>query len=165
MKNCSNKNCKQKNPQPLENFAKNKRNKDKLQSRCRTCTSSDSKNHHKKNIDKIRQYKKEYNKKHPSKRKELNLKNKFGISLEIYNNMLLTQNNCCSICKINILKVKKQFAVDHDHNTGKIRDLLCNDCNALLGFCKESINILSEAINYIKKHSSVENCVTQINYD
>lgn len=73
--------------------------------------------------------------------------------------MRIQQNNSCAICG----KIKK-LNVDHDHNTGKIRELLCQRCNSLLGwtkenpekllnFKKEKIEILLNAIEYLKKHN------------
>ncbi len=42
--------------------------------------------------------------------------------------------------------------VDHNHTTEKVRGLLCNSCNLLLGFAKENVNVLKAAIKYLKVH-------------
>ena len=49
------------------------------------------------------------------------------------------------------MKVMK-LCVDHNHATGKVRKLLCHDCNTMIGKAKEDIQILESAINYLKKH-------------
>ncbi len=43
------------------------------------------------------------------------------------------------------------FSVDHNHNTGKVRGLLCNNCNAGIGLFQDSIKILEKALLYLKK--------------
>jgi hypothetical protein len=75
----------------------------------------------------------------------------YDISLEKYNQILLNQNNCCKICKINILEVSRRFAVDHDHETNQIRGLLCVHCNSGLGHFKDKKELLQEAINYLEE--------------
>lgn len=60
------------------------------------------------------------------------------------------QNNSCAICKIDIKNYSHSFHVDHDHVTGGIRGLLCSECNLALGKFEDSIEILSNAINYLK---------------
>lgn len=86
-----------------------------------------------------------------------NLKARFGISLEDYKKMLSSQNGECAICgtkENNTGGARKDwnFAVDHDHDTGKIRGLLCNNCNRGLGLLKDSANLLRKAALYVEQH-------------
>jgi nitrate/TMAO reductase-like tetraheme cytochrome c subunit len=71
------------------------------------------------------------------------LKRKFGINEQIYNEMLLKQNNSCAICKKTNSgdKRTKNLAVDHCHKTGIIRGLLCAACNKGLGLFEDSEKI------------------------
>ena len=74
-----------------------------------------------------------------------------------YLEKLITQNNCCAICnkpEHRLLKTGdiKPLSVDHNHTTGEVRGLLCNDCNSLLGFAKENVEILQSAINYLTRN-------------
>lgn len=80
------------------------------------------------------------------------LKKKFGISREEYDSMLLRQNGVCEICKLPC-KTGKSLAVDHNHETGKIRSLLCRDCNITLGLMKEDVNRLRAAALYLETHN------------
>lgn len=64
----------------------------------------------------------------------------------------LTQNNCCAICGKSEYEERKRLALDHNHETGVIRGLLCGRCNRLIGFAEDSPDILQSAINYLKKH-------------
>jgi hypothetical protein len=103
------------------------------------------------------QIKKEEKKKYRESRKEENkenqLKIKFGINLEEYNNILEKQNHCCDVCGLHKSNFTRQLAVDHCHTTGKIRGLLCSHCNLGLGKFKDNINYLQSAINYLQKHN------------
>ncbi len=67
-----------------------------------------------------------------------NLIKKFGITLEKYNDILNTQNGMCAICNKTPEKNKKMLAVDHNHDTGKNRGLLCSSCNLCIGFIEKN---------------------------
>lgn len=85
--------------------------------------------------------------------KDLKLKRVYGITLEEYNKMLERQENKCPICKRQSEEFKNIFHVDHCHTTGEVRQLLCFNCNSLLGASRESIDTLKEAIKYLEKHT------------
>ena len=91
--------------------------------------------------------------KHPrykiSKRKH-KLK-KFGLTLEDYEKMIKDQSNKCAICGMFQSEYYKEFSVDHSHSTGIVRGLLCNECNAGLGYFKDDVKILQKAIYYLVK--------------
>lgn len=69
---------------------------------------------------------------------------------------LKRQNNRCSICCVVFSFEKKRAGrphQDHDHKTGKNRELLCMACNILLGCAKDNTEILASAIRYLQKHA------------
>lgn len=78
------------------------------------------------------------------------LKHKFNITLEDYNKIFNVQNGCCAICNKPQSDFDKPLFVDHNHETNKIRGLLCRSCNLLLGYSKDNIDILTQAIQYLK---------------
>jgi hypothetical protein len=80
------------------------------------------------------------------------IKTTYGIDIDEYNKMFDEQEGKCAICGKHRNEFKNGLSVDHDHQTGKIRALLCNNCNPLLGHAKESIDILQKAIKYLEKH-------------
>ena len=87
------------------------------------------------------------------------LKHKYGLSQEDYQNMLELQNFGCAICKTenpngatSESNFMKHFAVDHCHQSGKVRGLLCSACNRALGFLQDSPKILSRALDYLNTH-------------
>jgi len=63
-----------------------------------------------------------------------------------YFEMLETQDGNCAICKAE----QASLYVDHDHKTGKVRGLLCEQCNFLLGNAKDNVNILASAVKYLE---------------
>lgn len=71
----------------------------------------------------------------------------FGLTPETYETILTQQGYVCAICK-NIDK-NKRLAVDHCHNTNRIRGLLCAKCNQALGLFNDSPTLLNRAINYL----------------
>lgn len=77
---------------------------------------------------------------------------KYGISVEQYNEMFTAQYGCCAICNKHQSAFKRRLAVDHDHETGIVRGLLCGSCNTSLGGFCEDIDTLESAIKYIKEH-------------
>jgi hypothetical protein len=84
------------------------------------------------------------------------LKRTYGITIEDYNFLFNLQSGCCAICGKHQSAEKKRLHVDHDHATGKIRGLLCVNCNSMLGQAKDSINILQNSIEYLKRHNDTQ---------
>lgn len=78
----------------------------------------------------------------------------FGISEKIYDEMLEKQNYSCAICgsKESGDKRTSRLAVDHCHEKGHVRGLLCGSCNKALGIFKDSKEILKSAIRYLEKN-------------
>lgn len=78
------------------------------------------------------------------------LKQKFNMTINEYDELLKKQGNVCAICGKELEKGKR-LAVDHNHKTGKIRGLLCVNCNMMLGMSKDNINTLKNAIKYLEE--------------
>lgn len=100
---------------------------------------------------------KQKRKRNLKKERHLQLMSTYKISLVEYERMLNNQNNLCVICKSPELSKSKNgklmnLAVDHCHNSGKIRGLLCGKCNLGLGKFEDSIETLQNAINYLKSN-------------
>ena len=88
----------------------------------------------------------------PLKMKDLRLKREFGISLNMFNEMLKKQEFSCGCCTIP-LNGGRETHVDHCHATGKVRGLLCGPCNQALGLVKESVATLKNLIDYLEEHN------------
>ena len=83
------------------------------------------------------------------------LKQLYNISLEQYDMLFKSQNGVCAICSKPPKENRKLF-IDHDHTTNKIRGLLCDKCNFILGLCNESASVLQGGINYLAKHKRMD---------
>ena len=91
----------------------------------------------------------DWRKQNPDKEKNLYLRRVYGITLEDYNRMLQEQGGKCAICKGDE-PTKNALAVDHCHDTKRIRGLLCTNCNKILGHAKDNTDVLFAAIQYLK---------------
>lgn len=79
----------------------------------------------------------------------------YGITLADYQRMLLEQKDSCKICGsdgfvMNTTRHKVKLVVDHCHATGRVRGLLCHNCNRALGLLKDNEESLLNAIAYLK---------------
>jgi hypothetical protein len=143
----------------LDNFTKKTSSPDGLQYRCKSCFSLSSGAHYiERNKDpefRKKQSKKtaSIHKKNPNHYKNLHLLRSYGISLDEFKDMLIKQHNKCGICRDELIKP----VVDHCHETGKVRKLLCYKCNILLGQARDNVNILANAISYLKEYQNETN--------
>ena len=71
------------------------------------------------------------------------LKCYYGITLEDWDRMFQEQNGVCAVCK-----QSKKLVVDHNHTTKKVRGLLCNYCNILLGMIDKDKTMILNALKY-----------------
>jgi len=143
----------------LKFFSKHKGKKDGLRSHCKECDKLSFIKQSKdpefkiKRRDFMRNRRKnpEFKVREKVYNRSTNFKRNFGITIEQYDEMFLTQNGNCLICGENQSKFKRRLAVDHCHETKKIRGLLCDYCNPGLGYFKDSEDILNKAILYLKR--------------
>lgn len=79
------------------------------------------------------------------------LRRLYSVSIEQYNEMLIKQNYSCAICnsKESGRKDVLSFAVDHCHDTNRVRGLLCMKCNTAIGKLKHDVEYLKKAIEYL----------------
>ena len=78
-------------------------------------------------------------------------KRKYGIDKDAYHLMIKNQNGKCAICRRSPKpdKFNRTFTIDHCHKTGVIRGLLCNPCNLMLGWARDSRKTLLAAVEYL----------------
>lgn len=135
---------------PLTEFRMSKGYKDGVNSRCIECLKiwfqtpdgikSKRKAHSK--------FDKKFNS-NPDNYRNRNFKSKYGITLDDYNRMHAEQNGVCAICHKEETVKKLHLAVDHSHATNRVRGLLCNRCNLLLGKAYDSVEYLRACIQYL----------------
>ena len=96
----------------------------------------------------------------PKKRLEQHLKYKYGVTHAEFMEHWENQKGCCAICSVELPDLmtyenrKRGYAIDHNHDTGKFRGILCLMCNTLLGMAKDSAETLASAIEYLNKNGS-----------
>jgi len=96
--------------------------------------------------------------KHPEHMKRLRRNRRlgdcFGISLAEYNRLLFLQGGKCLICETEKPGgCKTYMSVDHNHTTGKVRGILCGNCNTILGIAHDNPERLRKAADYLEEHS------------
>jgi hypothetical protein len=143
MKKCST--CKEE--KDLSEFHKSSRSVDGYGYRCISCDRAARVNYREKNRERFLE-----------KAREVNWKVRFGITREDYDRMLKEQGGRCAVCKTtnpngptsNSNKMKN-FSVDHCHQTGAIRGLLCTACNRGIGLLGDTVEAILEALRYLQK--------------
>ena len=90
----------------------------------------------------------------PDRARDRHYRRNYGISLADFNRMVLSQGSRCACCGTDKPGGKhEQWCVDHDHLTNEVRQLLCKDCNIVLGIVDDSPEHLQRLIAYVLKHS------------
>jgi arginine utilization protein RocB len=97
---------------------------------------------------KVRKTYSEFVKRHPEYHKKWHIKNTYDLEFDEYLKLKQKQDNKCAICES---ELTQKCCIDHDHTTGKIRGILCYNCNTGLGQFKDSEEIMLKAVAYLKK--------------
>ena len=96
------------------------------------------------------QYNVDYRGKNPRVVRDIKLRHDYGITIEDVKRMYISQNGVCAIC-LQKFKSRKDMHVDHNHTTGQVRQLLCQQCNSGIGALKENPLLFDRAREYITK--------------
>lgn len=130
----------------LDKFAPRKQRPDKYLSWCKTCTV--------KNASETYSY---------ERYRDMHLFREYGIRLKDYEKIFQEQSGVCAVCgqieTVRTGRTKRSMEnapslhVDHDHKTGRVRGLLCSNCNQALGLLKESPERIRLLVKYIEKHA------------
>jgi hypothetical protein len=149
---------------PLDEFYKSAGMRDGHRSDCKACNLLAKKEWYAANreavIEKVKRWQREhkdvvnarnraYREAHPDAMREWDLKTKFGISISDYDGLLEAQGGDCAICGKPQGKIS--LHVDHDHESGEIRGLLCLGCNNALGQFKDDCDLLARAAGYLRR--------------
>lgn len=100
---------------------------------------------------------KEYRHKNKSKLRVRELEGNHNIKEKHIRDLMDKQRGCCAICGDSLVNPDsyRSFSVDHNHETGNVRGLLCHSCNTSLGLLKENPSILFSMIKYIEEFRDV----------
>ena len=151
---------------PLTDFSLDRKAMDGKAWECKSCSSDRRKKYYAKNADKererskkyrvenadkVRESKKKYYAENSDRARDRNLQNRYGIGHEEYLELFEKQDGKCKICETTSNRKLKHFAVDHCHDTGDVRGLLCSNCNTAIGLLKDNPDLLRTAAKYIEK--------------
>jgi len=101
--------------------------------------------YHKLSLEEKRDRRNKYGPLDPDYYKKWKLRNQYGLTKDEFDGMIVEQNSLCKICSCHLDTPQ----IDHCHTTGKVRGLLCRNCNTSLGLLKENTNTLHSMIQYI----------------
>jgi hypothetical protein len=145
--------CNQK--KSITDFRKRKNSKDGYNHSCQPCQLEKDRNYYSQNSTKEKRQKSYLKSKNTGVIKQQHrnnhLKTMYGITQDDYNGMFDEQKGCCAICGKHQFEISRALSVDHDHNTGQIRGLLCHTCNSAIGKFYDNIDLLENAITYLKQ--------------
>jgi Autographiviridae endonuclease VII len=86
------------------------------------------------------------------------MRSRYGIGLSDYNRLLVEQDGKCAACgTTDVRNGKTRFDIDHDHETGAVRGLLCGHCNRALGMLNDSADRVTALLSYILSFQNVRN--------
>lgn len=125
----------------LCDFHTAKRNKDGYQGHCKSCQAEKSK-----------LWKQENHERAYISNKAWELRTKYGMSIEEYDELLALQDNKCACCQVRApVGTRRPFNVDHDHGTGRVRGILCPSCNSGIGHLSDSLEGVLMAVTYLRR--------------
>lgn len=156
--------CPEKGLQDISNFCTDRYSRDGLHTICRACQrksrqankqriSEYGRGYREQNRERIRANRRRWRDANPDD----NLQRFYGLSNKKYQIMLEAQEGMCAICKQPEIEVDyhtgrvKPLSIDHSHETGKVRGLLCGRCNRGLGYFRDNPTLLLEAARYLEK--------------
>jgi hypothetical protein len=81
---------------------------------------------------------------------------KYGMTVDDYLMLLAQQGGCCAICRQ--APIQRRLVIDHDHETGQVRGLLCSGCNVGLGNLGDTLAGLQRAVAYLQENPTKRGC-------
>jgi len=142
---------------PLSEFDKRADSKDGHRNQCRQCLNSIKSLWKRNNPEVCKNYNTLWRKNNPQKvlksSMQSHYKKEYGITIEQKATMVAKQNNQCAIC-CKSFELPRDIHVDHSHSTGKVRGILCSNCNTGLGKFQDKLLFLEAAIKYLKENNA-----------
>lgn len=139
---------------PLEAFPRSKAERTGYKPGCKACTKLEKAVWYKQNTALAKAQSSAYQKKNRKARtaytKQWRLVNIYKITQDQYDQLVLKQENKCAICAKHRDDLDRELCIDHNHETNKVRGLLCYHCNVALGYFKDNISTLLSAAKYLE---------------
>lgn len=122
---------------------------------CRVCCIAARRlAHANRDVESHRRKKRAYHKVYGPKQKDWRMRKLYGLSLDQYNALVKKQKGRCLIClakEADFPQYRPQLLVDHCHQSKKVRGLLCDYCNKGLGYFRDNVGLMENAIKYIQR--------------
>lgn len=131
----------------IDDFYRDRKKLNGLSSYCRECAKQKSKGSYSRNPERAKESMRRWREKNPEINKAIKAKSSFGISREDYFNL----DKVCVICG-----AKDNLCIDHSHQSGRIRGMLCHSCNKGLGFFKDNPVLLTRASDYLLGYAKAD---------
>jgi recombination endonuclease VII len=141
---------------PLEAFGSNKAMYDGKQNYCKPCAVAVVTASRTKNPTAHRRSSKAWREANPEHHKDINARWRYGVAHGTYARMFEEQGGKCAICETTDTAPTGRFHIDHCHDTGKVRGLLCQKCNLGIGHLKHDPEIIRSAISYLAERGADE---------
>lgn len=161
---------------PLDQFSRMRRDADIWHSDCKACRNTKVKAWKSTNPERVKAHEKNRNRDWPAElaaararratpegrrnMRNWRLKQDHGITLDEYERMVADQGGVCKICRRpprgGRTHHDQMLHVDHDHSSGRVRGLLCRQCNVAIGFLDEDVEIIASAIHYLRRSAATE---------
>lgn len=145
---------------PRAAFYVDRKKKQGIQGRCIECNKAKALAYARANPEKCRARHREWLRRSPREHTRIRdraYKRSYGYTLQQYDHQLALQGGSCPICGRSPDPGERRYALDHDHNTGKLRGILCSACNGGLGCFKDDVDRLLRAAAYLaewrRKHT------------
>lgn len=142
--------CKKK--KPLTDFYRKKNRRDGRRSDCKACGKRSVQKWERENPTKVRRTNNKSVQKHREGKFNTNTWKCRGIDFtqEKYETRLKKQAGVCAICKRPNPSKKKRFALDHNHDTGQVRGVVCDRCNLIVGIIEKDPTIIKASLQYLE---------------
>lgn len=142
---------------PGAEFARDRSKPDGCDTRCRPCAAESMRRYRLEHPDRVRATKRRTYQKNYPKVREYRLKRLYGLTRSEYDALLAAQSGRCKICgrtethTSNGGDAVRELAVDHCHDTGQVRGLLCGRCNSAIGLLGHDEELLLAAVRYLRE--------------
>ena len=126
-------------------FHRDSRTSTRLDRRCKSCRAEKSRERYHRDVEVSREYGRQHQRRH-------RMRTAYGLTEDDWIALLQKQGGRCGMCG-HLPSDARALVVDHDHGTGAVRELLCNNCNVIIGMAGDDVERLQKAIAYLVKHS------------
>lgn len=140
---------------PTDAFWKDSRYRGGYQHQCKACKYKVSEEWRKRNRESVNAKQREYQRANPDVARRSWVKKKYGMTWDEYQSMVFTHDNRCGVCwrTADEAEPGRLLSVDHCHETGRVRGLLCGGCNRALGLLQDDVLRIRKLAEYVERYA------------